>query len=154
MGRCRGASAAAYCGAIPHVHAVIPLRIPARSLNHPDFQNEWWYYTGNLKSADGRRFGFELTFLPASRQPRSHQDSAWEVRDLYLAHLALSDLDGGKVLSHVTHTNPILPPGIAGVKESRGRVWNEQLARSNGHGTDQELKAVDELFELHLTLHT
>jgi len=25
--------------------------------------NEWWYYTGNLLSADGSLFGFELTFV-------------------------------------------------------------------------------------------
>ena len=27
------------------------------------FQTEWWYYTGNLRAADGHRFGFELTFF-------------------------------------------------------------------------------------------
>src|SRR5258706_4436176 len=70
---------------------------PRDHFNHPDFQTEWWYYTGNLKSADGRRFGFELTFFrqAVSRDPK--KVAAWEVQDLYLAHLALSDLNGGKV---------------------------------------------------------
>src|SRR5690349_25121064 len=36
---------------------------PRDYFNHPDFQTEWWYYTGNVKSADGHRFGFELTFF-------------------------------------------------------------------------------------------
>ncbi len=36
---------------------------PRDHFNHPDFQTEWWYYTGNVKSADGRRIGFELTFF-------------------------------------------------------------------------------------------
>src|SRR5882724_4428568 len=36
---------------------------PRDHFNHPDFRTEWWYYTGNLKSADGHRFGFELTFF-------------------------------------------------------------------------------------------
>src|SRR5258705_5696277 len=69
---------------------------PRDHFNHPDFQTEWWYYTGNLKSADGRRFGFELTFFrqAVSRDPK--KVAAWEVQDLYLAHLALSDLNGGK----------------------------------------------------------
>jgi len=124
---------------------------PRDHFNHPDFQTEWWYYTGNLKSADGRRFGFELTFFrqAVSRDPT--RNSAWEVRDLYLAHLALSDLDGGKFY-HKERTNRS-GPGIAGVKESRGRVWNGNW-QIQWHGTDQELKAVDERFELHLTLHT
>ncbi|MBI4671589.1 MAG: carotenoid 1,2-hydratase [Chloroflexi bacterium] len=30
---------------------------------HPDFQTEWWYYTGNLQAKDGRRFGYQLTFF-------------------------------------------------------------------------------------------
>src|SRR6267143_879801 len=69
---------------------------PRDQFTHPDFQTEWWYYTGNLKSADGRRFGFELTFFrqAVSRDPK--KVAAWEVQDLYLAHLALSELNGGK----------------------------------------------------------
>ena len=42
---------------------------PRDHFNHPQFQTEWWYYTGNLKAADGHRFGFELTFLPAGCGP-------------------------------------------------------------------------------------
>ena len=30
---------------------------------HLDFQTEWWYYTGNLDSVDGRHFGYQLTFF-------------------------------------------------------------------------------------------
>src|SRR5258706_2880431 len=72
---------------------------PRDHFNHPDFQTEWWYYTGNLKSADGRRFGFELTFFrqAVSRDPK--KVAVWEGQDLYLAHLALSDLNGGKSFS-------------------------------------------------------
>ncbi len=36
---------------------------PRDHFDHPDYKTEWWYYTGNLKSADGHRFGFELTFF-------------------------------------------------------------------------------------------
>ena len=25
---------------------------------HPDYQTEWWYYTGNIQSVDGRPFGY------------------------------------------------------------------------------------------------
>src|ERR1700677_324055 len=28
---------------------------------HPEYRQEWWYVTGNLDSATGERFGFELT---------------------------------------------------------------------------------------------
>ena len=123
---------------------------PRDHFNHPDFRTEWWYYTGNLKSADGRRFGFELTFFrqAVSRDPK--KVAAWEVQDLYLAHLALSDLNGGKFY-HAERTNRS-GPGIAGVKESLGRIWNGNW-QIQCHGSDLELKAVDERFQLHLTLH-
>src|SRR5271169_4261589 len=36
---------------------------PRDHFNHPSYRTEWWYYTGNLQSRDGRHFGFELTFF-------------------------------------------------------------------------------------------
>ena len=123
---------------------------PRDHFNHPDFQTEWWYYTGNLKSADGRRFGFELTFFrqAVSRDPA--RNAAWEIRDFYIAHLALSDLDGRKFY-HAERTNRS-GPGLAAVNESLGRIWNGNW-QIQWHGGDQELKAVDERFQLRLTLH-
>jgi predicted secreted hydrolase len=50
---------AQYKTALPGYH----YRFPHDHFNHPNFQTEWWYYTGNLTSADGHRFGFELTFF-------------------------------------------------------------------------------------------
>src|SRR2546430_1236763 len=123
---------------------------PRDHFNHPDYQTEWWYYTGNLKSPDSHRFGFELTFFRqgVSRDPA--RTAAWELRDLYLAHLALSDLDGGKFY-HSERTNRS-GPGIAAVNESLGRIWNGNW-QIQWHGEDQELRAIDERFQLHLTLH-
>ncbi len=48
---------------------------PRDHFNHPDYKTEWWYYTGNLKAADGHRFGFELTFFRqgVSRDPEKHR---------------------------------------------------------------------------------
>src|SRR6266700_7792431 len=69
---------------------------PRDHFNHPDYQTEWWYYTGNLKSTDGHRYGFELTFFRQAVRRDAAMATVWDLRDLYLAHLALSDLDGGK----------------------------------------------------------
>ena len=124
---------------------------PRDHFNHPDFQTEWWYYTGNLKSADGHRFGFELTFFRQAVNRDPAKTAAWEVRDLYLAHLALSDLDGGKFF-HSERTNRS-GPGIAAVSESLGRIWNGNW-QIQWHGGDQQLEAVDQRFQLHLTLHS
>ena len=44
---------------------VQPLIFPQDHGPHPDFQTEWWYYTGNLQAEDGHRFGYQLTFFVA-----------------------------------------------------------------------------------------
>lgn len=115
---------------------------------HPEFQTEWWYYTGNLRAADGRRLGFELTFFRQGVS-RAAAKQVWEVRDLYLAHLALSDLDGGKFY-HTERLNRA-GPGIAGVDENARRIWNGNW-QSEWHGQKQELQAIAEQFQLHLSL--
>ena len=123
---------------------------PRDHFNHPDFQTEWWYYTGNLKSAEGHRFGFELTFFrqAVSRDPA--KVAAWELQDLYVAHLALSDLDSGKFY-HSERTNRA-GPGIAAASESSGRIWNGNW-QIQWQGSDQKLNAIDPRFQLHLMLH-
>ena len=117
---------------------------------HPEFQTEWWYTTGNVKSADGPAFGFELTFF---RQAVSREDikrGAWDVRDIYLAHLALSDLDGGRFY-HSERVNRS-GPGIAGVDPVNDKVWNGNwLAAWKNDGT-QHLTAQTDEFQFDFTL--
>ena len=121
---------------------------PRDHYNHPDYQTEWWYYTGNLKSSDGHRFGFELTFF---RQGvvRDQDQSTWHIRDVYMAHLALSDISG----QHFYHDERInrAGPGIAGIDERTGRIWNgnwqAQLSEAK-----QTLRAVNEKFAIQLDL--
>ena len=87
----------------------------------PEFQTEWWYYTGNLRTAEGRRFGFELTFFrqAVDRQPAA---TVWDLRDVWMAHLALSDIEGGQFL-HTERLNRA-GPGVAGADLKQARVWN------------------------------
>ena len=123
---------------------------PRDYFDHPDFQTEWWYYTGNLKSANGHHYGFELTFFrqAVSRDPA--QAATWDVKDIYLTHLALSDLDGQKFY-HTERMNRA-GPGIAGVSASTARIWNGNW-QIQWEGSDQKLQAIDKQFQLHLTLH-
>src|SRR5947209_8147320 len=73
---------------------------PRDYFNHPEFRTEWWYYTGNIRSADGRRFGFELTFFrhEPEDKPRA-REGVWDLRDVWMAHLALSDIDRKQFLN-------------------------------------------------------
>jgi len=67
---------------------------------HFGFASEWWYYTGHLVAADGRRFGYELTFFRYGLRrgdPRpSRGQSKWRGNQVYPAHLALTDEAGGR----------------------------------------------------------
>jgi predicted secreted hydrolase len=138
--------------AVPYRTALPGYRyeFPRDHFNHPDFQTEWWYYTGNLRSGEGHRFGFELTFFRQAINRDPAKAGAWDVKDIYLAHLALSDLDGGKYF-HSERTNRS-GPGIAGANESLGRIWNGNW-QIQWHGSDQELNAINQRFQLHLTFH-
>jgi predicted secreted hydrolase len=139
-----GSPAADYKQALPGYH----YQFPRDHFNHPDYRTEWWYYTGNLKSANGRRFGFELTFFRQA-VARDASDSPWHIQDLYMAHLALSDLSGHRFY-HDEHINRA-GPGIAGIDERRGLIWNGnwqvQIAAA-----DQTLRAVNEQFAIQLDL--
>src|SRR6266700_4221569 len=95
---------------------------PRDHFNHPDFQTEWWYYTGNLHTADGRRFGFELTFFREGVDRSKEPAGVWDVRDVWMAHLALSDLDGNRFLQ--TQRLNRAGAGIAGSDLAQRRVWN------------------------------
>ena len=53
---------------------------------------------GKLRTAEGRRFGFELTFFRRGVDREADPTNVWDVRDLWMAHLALSDIEGGQFL--------------------------------------------------------
>jgi predicted secreted hydrolase len=124
---------------------------PRDHFSHPDYRTEWWYYTGNLKSAGGRRFGFELTFfrLGTSRQPLRNIN--WGVQDLYLAHFAVSDLDAQKF--YYTERVNRAGPGIAGISQQAGRVWNGNWQVQSVNNA-QQLQAIVQDFSIRLTLRS
>jgi predicted secreted hydrolase len=124
---------------------------PRDNFNHPDFQTEWWYYTGNLRAADGHQFGFELTFFRQALTREAQNISAWSAPDVYMAHLALSDISGGKFY-HRERLNRA-GPGIAGVNAETGRIWNGNW-QIRWNGAKQELQGVGDQFELHLSLES
>ncbi|MDR3576235.1 MAG: lipocalin-like domain-containing protein [Anaerolineaceae bacterium] len=65
---------------------------------HPNFQTEWWYYTGNLEGPKGQHFGYELTFFRRALQPPSDRlarSSDWATQQVYMAHFTLTDVSNG-----------------------------------------------------------
>ena len=95
---------------------------PADHGPHPEFRTEWWYYTGNLESAEGRRFGFQLTFFRSALAPEMPaRESAWATRQAWLAHFTVSDIQSGTFRSFERWGRGAL--GLAGAQGEPFRVW-------------------------------
>src|SRR5262245_2744303 len=71
-------------------------QFPRDHASHPEYKIEWWYYTGNVSAEDGRRFGYQVTFFRVGVDARPSNPSRWAVRDLFMTHLAVTDIDGEK----------------------------------------------------------
>jgi predicted secreted hydrolase len=124
---------------------------PRDFFNHPDFQTEWWYYTGNLTAADGHAYGFELTFFRVGVNRDKTPPSDWAVNDIYMAHLALSDV-GAQRFYHRERLNRA-GAGIAGIDAVSRRIWNGNWqAVIHGNGDSQQLDAISDAFSLHFDL--
>ena len=71
------------------------LEFPRAHASHPDFKIEWWYLTGHLFTAEGRRFGYQATFFRSALKPSGEQStSAFGQSQLYMTHMALTDPEG------------------------------------------------------------
>jgi len=89
---------------------------------HPGFATEWWYFTGNLQSSDGRRFGYQLTLFRVGLKPGlPADDSDWRANQLYMGHLAISDIAGKRHLSAERFSRAAV--GLAGATTDPLRVW-------------------------------
>ena len=106
--------------------AVRPFAFPDDHGPHPEFRSEWWYFTG-IVTAGTRPFGYQLTIFrqalaPAARAPA--RASAWGGRQVYMGHLAVSDVGGGRFLAHERLSREGL--GLAGAQGAPTfRVWIE-----------------------------
>ncbi len=93
---------------------------------HPDYQTEWWYYTGNLESENGDRFGYQLTIFRRAVRPeieRVERDSAWAAEQIYMGHFAISDASAGKHYAFERFSRGAA--GLAGAQSDPYQVWLE-----------------------------
>lgn len=105
-------------------HAHTP-KFPDDHGAHPDFRSEWWYFTGNLDDTDGRRYGFQYTLFRFAVAPGdAERPSAWGTRQVWMGHLALTDVDGRRFFraERFSRGGDI---GLAGARARPFRVWLE-----------------------------
>jgi predicted secreted hydrolase len=131
------------------------LSFPRDHGSHDEFKSEWWYFTGNLDSADGRHFGFELTFFRVALAPlsASTRASAWATRQVWMAHFAVTDVHGRRFLSAERFARGAL--GLAGATAPPFRVWIQDWSvagDADSRNAELALRAKDERFAVSLAL--
>jgi predicted secreted hydrolase len=100
---------------------------------HPEFRTEWWYYTGNLATAAGRRFGYQLTFFRIGLSPPGEpRTSRWATGSAWMAHFALTDVERGQFVARSRLARGALE--LAGASPRPFRVWLEDWSVT-GDGT-------------------
>jgi predicted secreted hydrolase len=109
MGWCLGAGAEDGVQALPALTSeglAVPrpgarFVFPRDHGSHPEFGIEWWYLTGHLESAQGRRWGYQATFFRRAA-PRTSPEAAvatsasFGTGQVYLAHMALLEVATGR----------------------------------------------------------
>jgi len=111
---------------------------PRDHFAHDAYRSEWWYYTGHLRTADGRRFGYELTFFRFGLQPHARNlaagQSRWRAAQLYPAHFAITDETQNRFTFVERLGREAL--GQSGADESRLNVWVDDWRLSQESGSN------------------
>ncbi|MBK9052226.1 MAG: hypothetical protein IPL78_15345 [Chloroflexi bacterium] len=93
---------------------------------HDDYQTEWWYYTGNLQTAEGRQFGYQLTFFRSALVPENQFEagadgSDWRTNQIYLAHFTISDIAEGQFYAEEQFSRGAA--ALAGAQAEPYHIW-------------------------------
>ena len=124
--------------------AVRPLTLPTDHGPHFDYQTEWWYYTGNVAAADGRRFGFQLTFFRRGLSPGPPPEGpGLASNQVYFAHFAITDVAAGRHAAAERFSRGA--GGLAGATGEPFAVWleNWRVESLNADGSAMHLVARD-----------
>lgn len=128
---------------------------------HPGFRSEWWYLTGNL-DADGRRFGYQVTFFRFVIDPKEGSESTekspwgqspWESDAVWLAQAALTDVDNNAFLTseHLSRELTGLTGSISNGLDVQSNGWRLYQAEPNA---PYQLEIQADEFSLALTLES
>lgn len=65
--------------------------------SHNGTRTEWWYLTGSAHDAEGRAFGFQITFFRSRVEAAQELPGRLAARQLLFAHAAITDVHTGKL---------------------------------------------------------
>lgn len=124
---------------------------------HDEFRTEWWYFTGNVRSTAGRRYGFELTFFRVGTVGVRAQGGAtpWDLRNVSLAHFAITDVNGRRFRYYekLNRSTPFLAGASDGFLHAFNEGWSATtaadgswriVAREGGDAIDLRLTTAKE----------
>jgi len=132
------------------------LSFPGDHGPHPGYRTEWWYYTGNLTTDQGRRLGYQFTIFRNQLTPPDSSEaprrSDWATNQLYLAHFALADVENEEHYGAERFSRGAA--ALAGAQANPFRVWLEDwsAAATGTDTTPMRLQATDADFSIDLTL--
>lgn len=133
-------------------HRALPgktFSFPQDHYSHPEFQTEWWYYTGHVWSQDGRSFGYQFTFFRTALRDKKTEESRWALDTVYFAHFALTDENRKVFMFREKISRGAL--GQAGAATDRLHVWIEDWSVKKD-GEDHLLEARDPTMAIRLRL--
>jgi len=119
------------------------LRFPIDHAAHPEFRQEWWYFTGNLTGEDDREFGFQLTFFRFSHGRSERLPAAgWNNDQSWMAHFAVTDVQQNRFFAEQDFARGAID--LAGAVAEPFSVW------VNGWSATPMLKACRECLNANL----
>lgn len=132
---------------------------PADHGPHPEYRTEWWYFTGNLDTARGRHFGYQLTLFRIALTAKSaERKSAWAASQIYMGHFAVTDVAAGRFHAFGRFSRAAL--GLAGAQVGPEigpfRVWLEdwQVQGQGPEALPMHLRAAQGSVAVDLTLNS
>jgi predicted secreted hydrolase len=104
------------------ITAPLELEFPRDHGAHPRHRVEWWYVTARLQAAAGRRFGAQFAlFRYALRPDDEAMREDWRSGQIYLAHSAVTDIDGDQF--RFDEQSARGAAGLAGAEHAPFRAW-------------------------------
>ena len=114
---------------------------------HHSFRTEWWYFTGNLSTKEGKNFGYQFTIFRNAISPlKQDTASAWRSSQVYMGHFTLTDIDNDKFYFFERFSRD--GNKLAGVEANPFKLWIEdwtvtETRKGNHEFPDVTLSAKD-----------
>ncbi len=127
---------------------------------HNEYQTEWWYYTGNLTTDNGRHFGYQFTIFRRALVPPDQQaliidrQSSLAFTQLYFAHFAITDSAANEHVSFEKYSRSAA--GLAGAQADPFQVfvedWSVRTTMGTGSAEAVQIRARKDSYAIELDL--